>query len=205
MRYFVIPETFFKSLSEKPKLYSRVWFYWLSSGYATEILDPFFLEKIEVIMPVSTTYTKEEIKEIYTFGVQLLREGKFEITDVKHKRRKEKITDEEKQFAEKVITYLNEKTGSTFTIKNNSNLELILARIKDGYSFSDFKIVIDTKCDDWLTSDWEKYLRPITLFNKTKFETYLNTKKNGSTKTTTNKFDNLLKAVSEANRDFRIG
>jgi uncharacterized phage protein (TIGR02220 family) len=204
MRYFVIPETFFKSLSEKPKLYSRVWFYWLSSSYATEILDPFFLEKIEVIMPVSTTYTNEEIKEIYTFGVQLLREGKFEITDVTHKRKKSKITYEEKEFAEKVINYLNEKTGSTFTIKNNSNLELILARMKDGYSFSDFKIVIDTKCDDWLTSDWEKYLRPITLFNKTKFETYLNTKTNGSTKATTSKFDNLLKAVSEANRDFRI-
>jgi uncharacterized phage protein (TIGR02220 family) len=205
MRYFVIPETFFKALSEKPKLYSRVWFYWLSSSYANEVLEPFFLEKIEVIMPVSTTYTKEEIKEIYQFGVQLLREGKFHITDESIKKvAKQKYTDEDKEFVEKVIEYLNSKTGSTFNAKSSTNLELVMARKNEGATFTDFKVVIDTKCDDWLTSDWGKYLRPMTLFNKTKFESYLNTKKNGNAKTST-KFDSVIEAINKAKRDFGIG
>ena len=37
----------------------------------------------------------------------------------------------------------------------------------------DFIIVIDTKCSNWLGTEWERYLRPATLFG-TKFENYLN-------------------------------
>ena len=39
----------------------------------------------------------------------------------------------------------------------------------------DFKTVIDKKCDEWIGTEWEKYLRPETLFG-TKFEGYLNAK-----------------------------
>ena len=37
----------------------------------------------------------------------------------------------------------------------------------------DFKKVIDSKSKEWLNTDFEKYLRPATLFG-TKFENYLN-------------------------------
>ena len=39
----------------------------------------------------------------------------------------------------------------------------------------DFQRVIDNKCADWKGTEWEKYLRPATLFG-TKFESYLNQK-----------------------------
>ena len=45
MRHFVIPETFFKSIAEKGKLYSRLWFYWLSE-FVDELFEPEFLEKM---------------------------------------------------------------------------------------------------------------------------------------------------------------
>ena len=46
-------------------------------------------------------------------------------------------------------------------------------KVREGYKLEDFIIVIDTKCDDWLGTDWERYFRPATLFG-TKFENYLN-------------------------------
>ena len=38
----------------------------------------------------------------------------------------------------------------------------------------DFKKVIDKKCAEWKGGDMEKYLRPETLFKRSKFESYLN-------------------------------
>ena len=45
--------------------------------------------------------------------------------------------------------------------------------MEEGFTVEDFKTVIDKKCADWLTTDFEQYLRPSTLFG-TKFESYLN-------------------------------
>ena len=45
--------------------------------------------------------------------------------------------------------------------------------MKEGYVIEDFKKVIDSKSKEWLNTDFEKYLRPATLFG-TKFENYLN-------------------------------
>ena len=81
MRYFYIPEEFFKLIAEKGKLYSRVWFYWLSE-FVDEIFEPDFLEKQEKL------YTSKvgEISEIYHFGVQLLQHN-FKIIEEKEKKK----------------------------------------------------------------------------------------------------------------------
>ena len=50
---------------------------------------------------------------------------------------------------------------------NKSFLEAVKSII------SDFKKVIDSKSNEWLGTDFEKYLRPATLFGS-KFESYLN-------------------------------
>ena len=74
----------------------------------------------------------------------------------------------------KVIDYLNVKIGSKYrphAIKNKVHLDV---RIKEKYTFEEFKIVIDHKCDEWLHDRyWKKFLRPETLFG-TKMESYLN-------------------------------
>ncbi|RMC50852.1 conserved phage C-terminal domain-containing protein [Lactobacillus sp. ESL0225] len=75
-----------------------------------------------------------------------------------------------------VIDYLNEKAGTKYKSSSAFSKRLIDARVKEGYSLEDFKMVIQNKCATWLhDSKMNKYLRPQTLFG-TKFEGYLNEK-----------------------------
>ncbi|HEP1490312.1 primosome component and related proteins [Streptococcus pyogenes] len=71
------------------------------------------------------------------------------------------------------IAYLNQKTNSNYKFVD-SNVNLVKARLRDGYNLDDFKAVVDKKCGEWGNSDMAKYLRPSTLFNASKFESYLN-------------------------------
>ena len=74
-----------------------------------------------------------------------------------------------------IINYLNEKTGRNYSPKNKSTLDLLRARFNEGRTVKEFITVIDKKVRDWLTDDkMNVYLRPSTLFNRTKFENYLN-------------------------------
>ena len=72
-----------------------------------------------------------------------------------------------------VIDYLNEKTGKTFKCVETNN-KLIRARYNEGYTLEDFYRVIDYKVLQWKGNEWEKYLRPSTLFSAKNFENYLN-------------------------------
>ncbi|USS93976.1 conserved phage C-terminal domain-containing protein (plasmid) [Fructilactobacillus ixorae] len=83
-------------------------------------------------------------------------------------------SDEHDRTAQKVIDYLNQKTSRHYR-NTNANLRLIKARIKDGFVLSDFIVVIDNKVSQWGNDPkMQKYLRPATLFNASKFEGYLN-------------------------------
>lgn len=74
-----------------------------------------------------------------------------------------------------VISYLNKKTSKRYSAKAKATITLINGRISDGATLDDFKIVIDTKADQWLGDPrWEKYLRPETLFAANHFQSYLN-------------------------------
>ena len=72
-----------------------------------------------------------------------------------------------------IINYLNIKAFTSYKISTKNTQSLINARLKEGYTVEDFKKVIDSKCKEWLDTDFDKYLRPATLFG-TKFENYLN-------------------------------
>jgi len=183
LRYFVISEQFFKSIADRGKLYSRLWFYWLG-GYIDVIFEPDFIEKQEKQFPHIS-----EIREIYAFGVQLLQQD-FKIKSVKLKKN---IIKEDCTIAISVMEYLNEKAGTSF-LKKGSNIDLINSRINEGYTIEQLKLVIDKKISDWKGTDWAKYLRPITLFNKTKFENYLNAKN----ESVTNNFDKFAQSFAKA-------
>lgn len=74
-----------------------------------------------------------------------------------------------------VIRFLNEKTGKRYSSKAAANQKLILARINEGATLEDFKTVIENKVRSWKGDHyWDKYLRPSTLFQASKFEGYLN-------------------------------
>ena len=72
-----------------------------------------------------------------------------------------------------IISYLNERAGTYYKASSKKTQTCINARLADGFTIDDFKIVIDKKCAEWIGTEYEKYLRPETLFG-TKFEGYLN-------------------------------
>ena len=76
-------------------------------------------------------------------------------------------------FADEIIQYLNMRTGAKYKSSTSKTKQLINARVNEGFTLDDFKTVIDKKCVEWCGTEFEKFLRPNTLFG-TKFESYLN-------------------------------
>lgn len=75
-----------------------------------------------------------------------------------------------------IIEYLNLVTGSSYRSNTPKTQQMIRARLKEGFTVEDFKIVIDKKAKSWgKDPKMQEFLRPITLFG-TKFESYLNEK-----------------------------
>lgn len=80
------------------------------------------------------------------------------------------------QTAKNVIAYLNEKAGTSYRATSKKTIEHIKARMKEGFTLSDFERVVDLKCREWLRDEkMAKYVRPDTLFG-TKMDWYLNQK-----------------------------
>lgn len=84
-------------------------------------------------------------------------------------------TEEKTEVYKNIIAYLNEKAGTRYKHTTGKTRTFIHARLAEGFTLDDFKVVIDKKCADWIGTDYEKYLRPETLFSP-KFEGYLNEK-----------------------------
>lgn len=95
-----------------------------------------------------------------------------------HDTRREKAnkdeSDEDKKIPYKdIIDYLNDKADRQYRASTNKTKDLIKARYNEGFDLNNFKAVIDNKVRDWTGTEYEKFLRPETLFG-TKFEGYLN-------------------------------
>lgn len=75
---------------------------------------------------------------------------------------------------EEVIDHLNQRAGTHYKATTANTRKLIKARLKEGFTVDEIKLVIDKKCAEWLNNrDMVQYLRPETLFGN-KFESYLN-------------------------------
>ena len=72
-----------------------------------------------------------------------------------------------------VLGFLNKTCGSSFR-PSTANIQLIQQILKDNHTPEDIMQVITVKHKEWAKDDvMAKYLRPITLFNKSKFSSYL--------------------------------
>ena len=81
--------------------------------------------------------------------------------------------------AEQIIDYLNEICGTSYKANTRKTVDLIKARMNEGFTVEDFKTVIYKKAKQWKDDkNMCQYLRPITLFSP-KFESYLNEKEAG--------------------------
>ena len=88
------------------------------------------------------------------------------------------VTDKEDEFISlfrQIIDYLNLKANTRYKYTSEKYKKSIHARVEEGFTLNDFQEVIDKKCAEWVGTEWEKFLRPETLFG-TKFEGYLNQK-----------------------------
>lgn len=72
-----------------------------------------------------------------------------------------------------VVEYLNQVSGRSFRVVAPT-MRLINARLAEGHTAEDLKLVIDLKCKEWSNDpSMSKYIRPETLFGATKFQGYV--------------------------------
>ena len=91
---------------------------------------------------------------------------------------------------EEIVDYLNQRAGTHYKPTTANTRKLIKARIKEGFTVDEIKLVIDKKCAEWLNNrDMTQYLRPETLFGP-KFEGYLNAKQTSQRNGTTTQYNN---------------
>ncbi len=177
---------FIKQFSEKPKLHGEVWFYILcrinSKININEILSIYKLSKSSLyrIFSIYKTNINTE-EEIISFRIK--NSYIYTNTELKKENLKKKVSrkiknikveaEVETNIYMEIISYLNNKSGKRYSYKNQQTKKFINARLKDGFILEDFKKVIDIKCNKWLNTSMEDYLRPQTLFSN-KFEGYIN-------------------------------
>ena len=77
--------------------------------------------------------------------------------------------------AKEVLEYMNrlKESISKRPFKYSTHGKDILPRLNEGNSVEDIKRMLDYKYREWTNTDFQIYLRPSTLFNKTKFYNYM--------------------------------
>lgn len=80
-----------------------------------------------------------------------------------------------------IVELLNSTIHSNYKPTTNSTKRHITARLREGFALSDFEAVIHFKAKEWRGTDFEKFLRPETLFGS-KFESYLQQARKGNWK-----------------------
>ena len=116
------------------------------------------IKYLETILDNSTNDKK---KQVISYIIECVKKSKIIIKNEK-----------QEQECRQVIDYLNQKCGTRYR-PTESNLKFIRARLQD-YKLEDLISVVDKKCKEWNGTSMQMYLRPETLFNATKFETYFN-------------------------------
>jgi uncharacterized phage protein (TIGR02220 family) len=78
-----------------------------------------------------------------------------------------------RERAKSLLEFLNAKANRAYQ-PVEANLELIVARLKEGATDGQIRQVVAKKCREWGGDDkMAEYLRPATLFNRTKFAQYV--------------------------------
>ncbi|WP_051540271.1 conserved phage C-terminal domain-containing protein [Clostridium ihumii] len=79
------------------------------------------------------------------------------------------------KYIVEIIDFFNTTCGTNYRATSKNTKKFINARLNEKFTVDNFKTVIVKKFNDWNGTEYEKYLRPETLFG-TKFEMYLNQK-----------------------------
>lgn len=71
-----------------------------------------------------------------------------------------------------IIEHLNALADRRFHPNNTIYAQHIRARLKDGYTLQELLDIVTLKVKEWKGTEFEQYLQPDTLFNKTKCNKY---------------------------------
>lgn len=137
-----------------------------------------FLKKLEE-RNIIRTQTEHKRNTQYRINAEFLTSiENTNRTQTEHKRniKQEEKPQEDTEIYKRIIEYMNLVCGTNYRHTTKATKEYIHARLTDGYTEDDFKTVIDKKFAEWKGTEWEKYLRPQTLFTPSNFESYLNQK-----------------------------
>ncbi len=95
----------------------------------------------------------------------------------------------------RVIGELNTLTGRSFRPNTKPTLQHIKARLEEGYTEEDLRLVVQNRVEKWLHDpEQSEYLRPETLFRPSKFEGYLQAAKTPKPKSD---FDRTMEKLRE--------
>lgn len=80
----------------------------------------------------------------------------------------------ENDSAKEVLEYLNEISNSKYKASTKSHIQQINARLSDGHTVEDLKLVTKHKVNEWINDPkMVNYIRPATLYQAGKFNGYL--------------------------------
>lgn len=129
-----------------------------------------------ICMHLHTDACNSMLEDADTSHTHILNDVNNNNKQEKEKQGKEKggVGEKENPAVLEVVEYLNQTCGKRFRAKSAGVKKHISARLAEGFSVDDCKSVIDKKAQEWMGTEWERYLQPSTLFNSEKFEGYLN-------------------------------
>lgn len=122
---------------------------------------------------------KREKQKLLVKSSEKSSDSSADVVALEEDKEKEEEREEDKDIDiniySKIIDYFNSKANTSYKSTTKKTQGLIKSRIMEGFTKEDFFKVIDTKTNEWINTDMQKYLRPETLFGN-KFESYLNQK-----------------------------
>lgn len=93
------------------------------------------------------------------------------------KEKKNARNSDERAAAVRIVSYLNERARRNFSVGDKMSktyLNVIIARLRDGITEEQMRMVVDNRCSAWLgDATMSEYLRPNTLFTPKNFANYL--------------------------------
>lgn len=112
---------------------------------------------------------RREEESITTMSSSLEKPANIDVTPLP----KTNQNSQRREQAREILGFLNAKTGRNYRMVD-ANLGPIMARLKEGATERDFRVVIARKVREWSGDEkMAPYLRPATLFNATKFAQYV--------------------------------
>jgi len=121
--------------------------------------------------------TRTDVADVVNFPIPVFASIEKERAEKKEKSRKEL-----EDLADTVIDYLNSVANTKFRHTEHSR-QHIIARLSEGLTVDECKLIIDHKADQWLPDPkMAEWVNPITLFRPTKCEKNLNAAKRWESK-----------------------